>query len=77
MVTFTNGLPMGQSIFEFLFKYRPVVFERGDFTFLAPWTGLVVALVLVGTPGGEGARETLENGPEGVQEAFLIRFLTL
>ena len=38
---------MGQSIFEFLFKYRPIVFERGDFTFLAPWTGLVVALVLV------------------------------
>ena len=29
---------MMDRIFEFLFKYRPLVFEQGDFTFAAPGT---------------------------------------
>jgi hypothetical protein len=45
------------SVFEFLFKYRPVVFERGELAFTAGWTtyavvglGLLLALpALVGT----------------------------
>jgi uncharacterized membrane protein len=41
------------SVFEFLFKYRPVVFERGDFEFGAPWPLLVLlllGLLLAGIP---------------------------
>lgn len=35
-------------MFEFLFKYRPVVFERGDFTLALPvWVFLVALLVIV------------------------------
>ena len=37
---------MFESLFEFLFKYRPLLFEQGDFTFIAPWTSYV-ALVAV------------------------------
>ena len=35
-----------QSLFELLFKYRPVVFEKGQFAFGAPWTLRVAALVV-------------------------------
>ena len=30
------------TIFEFLFKYRLLLFQEGDFTFASPWLGLVV-----------------------------------
>ncbi|MGH7720861.1 MAG: hypothetical protein ACREON_18700 [Gemmatimonadaceae bacterium] len=33
-----------ESVFEFLFKYRPVVFERGDLVFSPPWPAYVAAL---------------------------------
>ena len=36
--------------FEFLFKYRPVLYQEGDFTFLSPWplgTMAIIAAVLV------------------------------
>ena len=34
---------------ELLFKYRPVVFERGDFVLAAPWPMLIViAIVALG-----------------------------
>lgn len=36
-----------ESIFEFLFKYRPLLFERGDFAFSAPRGVLPVALALM------------------------------
>jgi uncharacterized membrane protein len=39
------------AVFEFLFKYRPVVFERGEFGFawpLAPWVLIPLGLVAVG-----------------------------
>ena len=35
-------------MFEFLFKYRPVVFERGDLSLAAPWWGVVLAFLAVG-----------------------------
>jgi len=38
-------------IFEFLFKYRPTLYQEGDFAFLSPWplatVGLVAALLAV------------------------------
>ena len=36
--------------FEFLFKYRPVLYQEGDFTFLSPWpvgTMAIIAVALV------------------------------
>ena len=35
-------------MFEFLFKYRPVVFERGDLSLAAPWWAVVLVLLGVG-----------------------------
>lgn len=36
---------MAGTIFEFLFKYRPVVFEQGDFVFAPSWPAVLVAVV--------------------------------
>ena len=57
---------MLESLFEFLFKYRPVVFERGDLAFGSPWPlaltlllGAVVAvpaLMTYARAGGPRAR---------------------
>ena len=35
------------ALFEFLFKYRPAVFEQGDLTFGAPISVVVIVLVAV------------------------------
>ena len=37
-------VPAIESLFEFLFKYRPVVFQRGDLAFGSPWP---IALTLL------------------------------
>jgi uncharacterized membrane protein len=37
---------VSEALFEFLFKYRPVVFARGEIAFGAPWWALAAALVL-------------------------------
>ena len=42
---------MFESLFEFLFKYRPVLFERGDFAFGASSTLTIVALLLTVAAG--------------------------
>ena len=34
-----------EAVFEFLFKYRPVVFERGDLVFGAPWPMIIIGVV--------------------------------
>lgn len=33
-----------ESLFEFLFKYRPLLFERGDLAFTTPWPVYIVVL---------------------------------
>ncbi len=38
---------MLDALFQFLFKYRPVVFERGDLILRAPWAGTLVVLALL------------------------------
>jgi len=50
-------------VFELLFKYRPIIFREGDFTFLTPWpvgvmlgAGVVLAAVAVLTYRGAGKR---------------------
>ena len=38
---------MFESFFELLFKYRPLMFEEGEFAFRASWTGgLAVVAIL-------------------------------
>ena len=39
-----------ESIFEFLFKYRPLLFEQGDFTFRASWVSYL-AVAAAGVAG--------------------------
>jgi len=36
-----------ESVFQFLFKYRPVVFEKGSLTLAASWPSYVLALLVV------------------------------
>ena len=38
---------MFESVFEFLFKYRPVVFENGTLTLAASWPSYLLALLVV------------------------------
>ena len=35
------------SLFEFLFKYRPVLYQEGDFTFLSPWPVVTIGALAV------------------------------
>ena len=35
-----------ESLFEFLFKYRPLVFDRGDFALGAPWSWYLAAVAV-------------------------------
>ena len=35
-------------MFEFLFKYRPVVFERGDLSLAVPWWGVILVFLGIG-----------------------------
>jgi uncharacterized membrane protein len=55
-----------ETIFEFLFKYRPLLFQEGDFTFASPWPALLIlggvalvtvpALVTYGAARGDSQR---------------------
>ena len=38
---------MADFLFELFFKYRPLIFEQGDFAFRAPWTGGLAAAAAV------------------------------
>ena len=39
---------MFESLFEFLFKYRPLMFEEGDFAFRASWAGYLALIAAAG-----------------------------
>ena len=39
---------MLESVFEFLFKYRPLIFAEGDFSFRASWAGYMALIAAVG-----------------------------
>jgi hypothetical protein len=41
-------MPSFETVFELLFKYRPLVFEKGRFAFLAPSPGLLLAALVLG-----------------------------
>lgn len=69
-------------MFELLFKYRPVIFREGDFTFLTPWpvgvllaAGVVLAAVAVVTYRGAGKRASPSD--RGVLAALRIGILAV
>ena len=37
-----------RSIFEFFFKYQPLLFQEGDFRFLSPWPLWLTVVVVAG-----------------------------
>ena len=38
---------MFETLFELLFKYRPLVFRQGDFVLASPWSLLLISIVIV------------------------------
>ena len=62
-------------IFEFLFKYRPLVFEQGEFAFGAP--GSVRFWLMVGAVVGAGAvaSYTLARGKSSVMDRGIMATL--
>ena len=59
---------MFESLFEFLFKYRPLMFEQGDFTFRASWAGGLALLAVVAAAAATPA--TAACGAAGVSSHF-------
>ena len=45
---------MFESVFEFLFKYRPLVFQEGDFTLHATWSIYIFATLVAGAAAKRG-----------------------
>ena len=54
---------MFESFFELLFKYRPLMFEEGEFAFRASWTGglAVVAMIVAGIATWRSYRQVRGN----------------
>src|SRR5690606_6520013 len=66
---------MGESLFEFLFKYRPLLFERGEVVLAAPrvaWLAAGVALALLAFGALSYTRERGKTRP--VDRAVLTAF---
>jgi len=69
-----------EALFEFLFKYRPVVFEKGQLAFAAgPGTYLVVAIALaIGLPALIAyGRQRLRGGPRDRAILMALRIAAL
>jgi uncharacterized membrane protein len=66
------------SVFEFLFKYRPVVFERGELAFTAGWTTYVVVALglLLAVPALAGTAR-LRAGATRRDRAVLVTLRAL
>jgi uncharacterized membrane protein len=69
-------------VFEFLFKYRPILFREGEFAFLTPWPiaavlglGLVLAAVAVFTYRGAGAKAS--NTDRAILSALRVAALAV
>src|SRR5262245_6009989 len=66
-----------ENIFETLFKYRPLVFERGDFTFASSWASWIILLagLLVAAP--VIWMYTRARGRSGMRDRALLAFTRL
>ena len=66
-----------EGIFEFLFKYPPLFFEQGDFTFGAPMS-VRLWLIIVGILGAATvASYTIARGKSTVTDPVSYTHLTL
>jgi hypothetical protein len=68
--------PLG-ALFEFFFKYRPAVFQQGDFTFGAP--APIVILLLVGAAIAVPAVLSYQRvrGKSSVRDRWILRGLRI
>ena len=53
---------MFESVFEFLFKYRPLVFQEGDFTLHATWSVYIFATLAAAAGRRESSRFARTRG---------------
>jgi uncharacterized membrane protein len=64
-----------ESVFQFLFKYRPVVFEKGSLTFAASWPSYLVALVLVAVAVPTILKYRTVRGKTGQRDRLILALL--
>src|SRR3990170_2083171 len=64
-----------ESVFEFLFKYRPVVFEKGSLTLAASWPSYLVALLVVVAAVPTVLRYRRVAGKTGGRDRFILTAL--
>jgi len=64
-----------ESVFEFLFKYRPVVFEKGSLTLAASWPSYLVALLVVVAAVPTVLRYRRVGGKSGGRDRFILTAL--
>jgi uncharacterized membrane protein len=63
---------MFESIFEFLFKYRPVVFEKGSLTLAASWPSYLIALLVVAVAVPTILRYRSVRGKSGRRDRLIL-----
>ena len=63
---------MLESLFELLFRYRPVVFQRGEFVFAAPWPVLMVVLCAFAVAVPVVWAYTRVGGPVGRRDRLVL-----
>ena len=64
-----------ESVFQFLFKYRPVVFEKGSLTLAASWPSYLVALVLVAMAVPTILKYRTVRGKTGRRDRLILTLL--
>ncbi len=62
-------------VFEFLFKYRAVLFEEGELTFLSPWPTAVAGLVAVAVAVPAVVSYAMARGRSGVADRVVLGVL--
>ncbi len=66
-----------ESVFQFLFKYRPVVFEKGTLTLAASWPSYVLALLVVAVAVPTILRYQSVRGKTGRRDRIVLTSLRI
>lgn len=64
-----------ESVFQFLFKYRPVVFEKGSLTLAASWPSYLVALIVVAVAVPTILKYRAVRGKTGQRDRLILALL--
>ena len=64
-----------ESVFQFLFKYRPVVFEKGSLTLAASWPSYLVALVILAVAVPTILKYRTVRGKTGHRDRLILTLL--